>query len=149
MRNFAKNCTCLILTWIHFKTLWQKLPFSIITILREMINCLKFDSSKKLVNTKISTTRRKSSSCQKSENWPKIKKHLHYVYFKRSRCDVQQFFLGQLLFLGTFTVHKKVKIRINRSQILSCFTSINVFFDFFPTLYWSKRTLIEVKQDNI
>jgi hypothetical protein len=36
-------------------------------------------------------------------------------------------------FLGTFTVHKKVKIRINRSQILSCFTSINVFFDFFLT----------------
>ncbi len=52
-------------------------------------------------------------------------------------------------FLGSFTVHKKVKIRINPNQILSCFTSINVFFDFSPTLYWSKRTLIEVKQDKI
>ncbi len=44
-------------------------------------------------------------------------------------------------YLGTFTLHKKVEIRINRSQILSCFTSINVFFDFFPTLYWSKENI--------
>ncbi len=48
-------------------------------------------------------------------------------------------------FLGTFTVHKKVEIRINQSKTGQHLTSINVFFDFFPTLYWSKKTLNEVK----
>ncbi len=38
-------------------------------------------------------------------------------------------------FLGTFTVHKKVEITINQSKTGQHLTSINVFFDFFPTLY--------------
>ncbi len=48
-------------------------------------------------------------------------------------------------FLGIFTVHKKVKIRINRSKTGQHLTLINVLFDFFPTLYWSKKT-VEVNQ---
>ncbi len=38
-------------------------------------------------------------------------------------------------FLGIFTVHKKVEIRISQSKTGQHLTSINVLFDFFPTLY--------------
>jgi hypothetical protein len=66
------------------------------------------------------------------------------VTFDNSFFDNSFVFLRQCKdrsFLGTFTVHKKVKIRINRSKTGQHLTSINVF----PTLYWSKKTLIEVK----
>ncbi len=51
--------------------------------------------------------------------------------------------LKNRLFLGTFTVHKKVEITINRTKPGQQLCSINVLFDFFPTGYWSNKTLIE------
>ena len=48
-------------------------------------------------------------------------------------------------FLGIFTVHKKVEIRINRSKTGQHLTSINVFFDQYNVGKKSKKTLIEVK----
>ncbi len=46
-------------------------------------------------------------------------------------------------FLGPFSVHKKVEISISRTKSGQQLCSINVLFDFFPTLYWSKLTLVE------
>jgi hypothetical protein len=46
-------------------------------------------------------------------------------------------------FLGPFSVHKKVEISISRTKSGKQLCSINVLFDFFPTRYWSKLTLVE------
>jgi hypothetical protein len=50
-------------------------------------------------------------------------------------------------FLGIFSVHKKVKISISQTKFVSKFCLINVLFDFFPTWYWSNKTLIEHNLD--
>ena len=40
-----------------------------------------------------------------------------------------------------------VELNINRTKFLSKLSLINVLFDFFPTWYWSNRTLIELNLD--
>jgi hypothetical protein len=68
------------------------------------------------------------------------------VTFNNSFFDTSFVLVGQLKnrsFLGPFLYMSLVEIRINGTKSGQQLCLINVLFDFFPTGYWSNKTLVE------